>query len=87
MVSFSAFLDSFLLSTCVKLFVRCLILQYCIVFKSRCNSTVKRDVIVPEVARIIEDLNEDWRVNYHSPDYVVSLDVITVNVILPHPTT
>jgi len=50
---------------------------YCIVFKSRCNSNVKRDVIVPEVAKIIEDLNDDWRVNYSAPDYVVTLDVIT----------
>ena len=50
-------------------------------FKSRCNSNVKRDVIVPEVAKIIEDLNDDWRVNYSAPDYVVTLDVITVRTI------
>eukprot|EP00795_Rhopilema_esculentum_P014082 gene14083-5069_t len=60
---------------------------YCIVFKARCNNTVKRDGVIQEMGKIIEDLNEQWSVNYHDPDYTIAVHVIT-NVcgigILPH---
>ena len=52
--------------------------QFCVSFKSRCNNTVKRDELVPGMAKIIEELNEEWTVRYKIPDYTVMVDIIAV---------
>ena len=50
-------------------------LTYCIVYKVRCNS-LSRDEILPMVGRVALKLNPEIKVNFDKPELVVSVDVL-----------
>ena len=51
-------------------------LNYTTVFKTRNNSSLSREDIIPSLGQIIKDLNPLHRVNHNTPDYVVLVEIV-----------
>jgi len=49
---------------------------YCIMWKARCNNTIKRDDVYPELIKIIQEVEVNQKVSYTNPDVSINLDII-----------
>ena len=49
---------------------------YCIMWKARCNNTIKRDDVYPELIKIIQEVEVNQQVSYTNPDVSINLDII-----------
>lgn len=49
---------------------------YCIMWKTRCNNTIKRDDVYPDLVKLIKEFDKGHLVSYDNPDVVINIDII-----------